>query len=146
VLLALIARGRNESVPPTIVSGVEHFDVSGVTQTIADAVQVFSGLPLSKSRTAYILYASKVFRALIGDDATDAQIASMREELDEALSQEELMMTAMADGAGATDPSDGGGGGGGGGDDGQDAGDDQGDAEPPIARGATRFRSKPMKK
>lgn len=95
-LLALVARGRNQPVPPTIVAGLEHFDTTGVTQAIADAVAVFTGLPISKSKTAFSLYLTNTIRKILGDTVTDAQVTEIREEIMETLSAEELMQAALA--------------------------------------------------
>jgi len=152
VLLALAARGRGEKAPPpALIGGVEHFDVTGITQTIADAVQVFSGgVPLSKSATAYKLYAMKIFRAIVGDDATDKQLADIRKELEESVTAEQLMAEALVPGgAGGTDPEDPNDEGDDEGDDKGDNKDDDGDREPPerdAGGSGGRFKSKPMKR
>lgn len=94
VLLALVARGRGEPVPQALISGLEHFDTAGITAMIADAVAVFTGIPM-KSKTMTTLYLAKLYRKIMGDEATDEQIAQMREEIEETLDAEELI-NAMA--------------------------------------------------
>lgn len=140
VLLALVARGRGEPVPPTIVAGLEHFDTTGVTQAIADAVQVFSGIPISKSKTAYSLFLTNVVRKILGDTVTDEQVTQIRDEITETLSQEELMQQMLATPEpGQTPPTQG--------DDDDEGGgkkrDD--DDEQPTAPRVGRIVSKPMK-
>lgn len=137
-LLALVARGRREPVPQTIVAGLEHFDVTGVTQAIADAVQVFTGVPINKSKTAYSLYLTSILRKILGDTVTDAQVTSIRSEIEDAFDQDELMRSMLANPAGAGDTQDDGGGGGKSEDD-DDEQDDDGDiGKPPRKLGPIR--------
>ena len=137
VLLAFVARGRGEDIPPVIISGLDHFDTTGVTEAIADAVQVFSAIPISKSKTAYSFYLANLLRKVCGNGFTDGQAEQMREEISDALAQEELMMDAMAQGATAAtgdDPKD---------DDADRPKDDEDGAPTPPRVGL--MKSKPMK-
>lgn len=124
VLLALIARGRGEPVPPTIIAGLEHFDTTGVTQAITDAVQVFSGIPINKSKTAYSLFLTDILRKILGDSVTDDQVTAIRDEITETLAAEELMRQSMPDMGNTPATEDAGGG-----DDEEDEGKDDGEPD-----------------
>lgn len=142
-LLALASTGRGEPVPSSIVSGLEHFDISGVTNAINDAVQLYSaGVPILSS-TFNALYLASLYRKLLGDSATDEQIAKIREEIEEGIENEQAMKEAMQTEmlkAGATEddgkkPAD---------DDEED--DDEPPAKPTKPEPSRPIRSKPMKK
>jgi hypothetical protein len=146
-LLALVSTGRGEPVPRTLVTGLEHFDVSGVTNAIADAVQLYSGGVPILSQTFNSLYLTSLYRKLLGDGATDEQIAQIRTEIEEGIANEQLMQEAMQEQAltaGTTeDPEDTGG-------SAMKDADDE-DDPPPAAKPkpgdkAGRIRSRPMKK
>lgn len=104
-LLSLVARGRGEEVPPAIVQGLEHFDTSGVSQAIADAVAVFTGVPIAKSKTAYTLFLTNLLRKILGDSVTDDQVAAIRQELEEAHDADTEMQQMMQEAA-LTPPTD----------------------------------------
>lgn len=146
VLLALVARGRADSVPPTIIAGLEHFDTTGVSQAIADAVCVFTGVPIGKSKTAYSLYLTNVLRKILGDSATDDQVSTIRDEITETLSAEELMQAAMIAGDGNSPPTEGDGKTGEDDDEDKNDGERDDEREPPDAPRVGTIRSKPMKR
>jgi hypothetical protein len=138
-LLALVSCVKKEPVPDTIVMGLEHFDVTGVSSAIADAVQVFSGLPISKSPTAYAIYLCNLLRKICGDSITDDQVATIREEIETRLAAEEELMQASQDALAngptpSTDPNN---------PNGQDP-DDKDDREPPAKISGGAVSSKPM--
>ncbi len=142
VLLALVGRGRGERVPPAIVAGLEHFDVSGVASAIADGVSVFSSIPINKSKTAYSLYLGNLLRKILGDTLTDEQVATIRREIDDSMSAEELLIQQLPGGMTPATEDDG--------DDEDDADDgddgDDGSDDPPKPPKGGPIRSKPMKK
>ena len=125
VLLGLVAAGRGDDMPPTVISGLEHFDIAGVTQAVADAVQVFSGIPI-KSKTFAALFLLNLYRKLLADGVTDAQLDEVRKEIEETLAQEELIDDMAMQGQTPSTE-----GGAGGGDDGGSGGDDD-EREPPA--------------
>ncbi len=136
VLLALVARGRGEPVPQAMISGLEHFDTAGISSMIADAVAVFTGIPM-KSKTMTTLYLAKLYRKIMGDEATDAQIQQMREEVEDTIDAEELIQSMMMAPTPGTDGTDKGAGDGA---DGKDDGDDT--EEKPLKPGAGGIKSK----
>jgi hypothetical protein len=144
-LLALVSTGRSEAVPPTLIAGLEHFDVSGVTSAITDAVSLYSGGVPILSKTFNGLYLLSLYRKLLGDTATDEQISQIRDEIDEGIAAEELMKDALNEQMLTTPPTE---------DGGPPPGndDEEGDSPPPKpapkpSEPASRpIRSKPMKK
>lgn len=142
-LLALASCGRHEAVPQAQISGLEHFDISGVSNAISDAVALYSGGVPIHSKTFNTLYLVSLYRKILGDSATDAQIATIREEIEEGISNEEIQAQAMQEQllkAGTTedDPDD----------ENEDDSDETDDKPPPEPdKPPPRpIRSKPMKK
>lgn len=100
-LLVLAALGRNEAAPKANISGLESFDVIGVDTKITEAVQLFAGVPML-SALIKELYLTKLYGDLVGD-LTQEQSETVREQIREALTAEELAAAALA-GMGTTDP------------------------------------------
>lgn len=120
-LLVLASLGRSEAVPHADISGLEKFDVTGLDSKIAEAVQLFAGVPML-SPLVKELYLAQLYSDLVGD-LTQEQREQIREEIREAQAAEELAAAALAGAGGmggAGDPGSG-----------DPAGDDTSDDAPP---------------
>jgi hypothetical protein len=93
-LLVLASLGRQEAVPKAQISGLDKFDVIGVDTKIAEAVQLFAGVPML-SATVKELYLARLYGDLLGD-ITQEQSEKIREEIRDGISMEELAAQAMA--------------------------------------------------
>lgn len=112
-LLVLAALGRGEAPPSSRLTGGEQFDVSGTNDAIAEAIDIFNGVPM-KSPTFAKLYLARLYFKALGE-VTPEQRQTILDEIDEQQTAEELMMAqGMMEGAagntngsggGAPDPS-----------------------------------------
>lgn len=132
-LVVLAALGRNEAAPAATIGGYEKFDVSGVDSKIAEAVQLFAGVPML-SPLVKELYLAQLYSDLVGG-MTQEQQETVREQIRGGLAAEEMAALALAGmGAGGTadhaaDEPDGAAG-----DDGGDGGEVDDEPAPPPAR------------
>jgi hypothetical protein len=99
-LLALVSIARGKPVPEKRVAGLENFDVTGIADRIAQAVELFAGVPI-KSPTFAQLYLADLYLAALGQNATDEQRAKVTEEVRTSVTGEDLlaaggMMTNVA--------------------------------------------------
>lgn len=93
-LFVLASLGRREAVPHAEISGMQDFDVESTTAVINEAVALYTGVPI-KSALFNELYLDRTYATILGDMTPD-QRETMREQIREAISQEELMAEAMA--------------------------------------------------
>lgn len=104
-LLVLAALGRNEAPPTVQISGYSEFDIAGLDTKIAEAVQLFAGIPML-SPTVKELYLHQLYGDLVGG-LTQEQSEQVREEIREGLAAEEMAAAALAGmGTGPSAPSD----------------------------------------
>jgi hypothetical protein len=98
-LLVLAALGRGEAPPKSRLTGGEQFDVAGVTDAIAEATNLFNGVPIKSPTFAKLALARLYFKCL--PDITAEQRQTILDEIEEQQSAEELMMAqGILDGAG----------------------------------------------
>lgn len=93
-LLVLASLGRQEPVPKAQVSGLEDFDVESVTAAINEAVAFFSGVP-QLSPLVKELYLAKTYQTVL-TSLTPEQVETMREQIRDGLSAEEMAAQALA--------------------------------------------------
>jgi hypothetical protein len=92
-LFVLASLGRGEAVPKASITGLESFDVTGVNDAIALAIDVFNGIPQKSPRFAE-LFLSKTYGTILGDvPQDDAEL--IREQIRESLTAEEMAAEAM---------------------------------------------------
>lgn len=108
-LLVLASLGRGEAPPKATVDGLEQFDVSGVASAIAEAVEMFNGIPIL-SPTFRELALARLYAKYLGD-ATPEQMVKIRAEIKEAISAEQTaieggLIPGIAPGGPAPKPSD----------------------------------------
>lgn len=96
VLLGLVSIARGEPVPENQITGLEKFDVAAVADAIAEAVQLFSAVPID-SPTFRALYLTKLYGKVLGDGVTDAQLDDIREEVETASTAEQILAEAQRD-------------------------------------------------
>ncbi len=94
-LLLLAGLGRQEAAPSCTINGLEKFDVKGIDTKIAEAVQLFSGVPML-SALVKELYLAKLYADIVGGDLTQEQLELMRRQIRDGISMEELAAAAMA--------------------------------------------------
>lgn len=92
-LFVLAALGRGEAPPTAYVSGLEQFDVQGTSEAIAEAVEFFNGVP-QKSPRAMELALARLYFKYLGDAATQEDRETIRDQIRDSISAEELMMAA----------------------------------------------------
>jgi len=100
-VLALVAMGRGEPVPPCRVAGLEHFDAQGIADSINEAVLLFSGVPIA-SPTFREIYLANLYTKILGDGVTDEQRAKIREEIQQMLPPEAMALGLSQSGAPGT--------------------------------------------
>lgn len=126
-LLLLAALGRGEAAPPAQISGYAKFDVAGVDSKIAEAVQLFAGVPMLSSLIKE-LYLAQLYGDIVGG-LTPEQVEEVREQIREGLSAEEMAAAALAGmGTGPSAPT---------------PGDDEGDNSEPAPEPAARAAPAP---
>jgi hypothetical protein len=101
-LLVLASLGRGEAVPPCRTEGLEQFDVAGVEDAIAQAVEFFNGIP-QLSPTVKELALAKVYARYLGDLDPD-DITKVRAEIKDGIKAEEDAAAMMLVPPGATGP------------------------------------------
>lgn len=101
-LLVLASLGRGEAVPPSRVDGLEQFDVAGVDDAIAQAVEFFNGVP-QLSPTAKELALAKIYSKYLGDLEPD-QVVTIRKEIRDGMQAEEDAKNMLLVPPGATGP------------------------------------------
>lgn len=103
-LLVLAALGRGEAPPTCRCEGLEQFDVAGTADAIAEAVELLNGVPIL-SPLFRELYLARVYSKVLGD-LSHEQEAEMREQIREAISNEEAAIAGglMPGLAGGTAP------------------------------------------
>lgn len=87
-LLVLASLGRGEAAPRCRAEGLEQFDVQGVSDAIAEAVEMFNGIPIL-SPTFRELALSRVYNKYLGGELTHEQQAKMRQEIRDSISAEQ---------------------------------------------------------
>jgi len=93
-LILLASLGRQQAAPPATITGLSKFDIAGVDVKIAEAVQLFAGVPMLSSLVKE-LYLARLYGEILGD-LSQEQLEEVREEIRESLSQEELAAAALA--------------------------------------------------
>jgi len=94
-LFVLGSLGRGTAVPKASVTGLESFDVEGVNDAIALAIDVFNGIPQKSARFAE-LFLSKTYGQILGDvPQDDAEL--IRQQIRESITAEELAAKAASD-------------------------------------------------
>lgn len=93
-LLVLASLGRQEPVPKAQIGGLEDFDAESVTAAINEAVAFFSGVP-QLSPLVKELYLAKTYQTVL-TSMTPEQVETMRKEIRDGLSAEEMAAQALA--------------------------------------------------
>lgn len=97
-ILDLVAIGRGEEEHGLDAIGFEAFDISAVADRIAEAVQLFAGVPIL-SATFKRVYLERLYQVALGDDADQEMLDKIHEELQSAVTQEDIEL-GMAPGSG----------------------------------------------
>ena len=111
------------------MSGVEKFDSVDIAAAVTEAVELLNGVPI-KSATFKIAYLMRLYKLVMGDELTEAEIQEIKAELEAQISSEDMMLEAasMLGLGGGTEPPPG-----------EDDDDDEGDDdETPEDRAAKR--------
>lgn len=101
-LLVLASLGRGEAVPPSRTEGLEQFDVAGVEDAIAQAVEFFNGVP-QLSPLVKELALAKIYTKYLGDVAPE-QVTKIREQIRDGMQAEEDLKQMQLVPPGATGP------------------------------------------
>lgn len=92
--VAMCAIGKGEAVPPYQVGGLDTFDTQGITDALNEAVLLFSGVPI-KSALFSELALARLYAKYMGDDITQEDRETMREQIAETMTAEQLAADAM---------------------------------------------------
>lgn len=91
-LLVLAALGRGEAPPKCRAEGLEQFDVTGVADAIAEAVEMFNGIPILSPLFRELALA-RIYTKYLGD-TTHEQDAEIRAQIRDAISNEEAAIAS----------------------------------------------------
>lgn len=94
-LLGMVALGRGEVVPPVHVAGQEKFDATGLEQAIAQAVELFNGVPMASITFAHRALL-RLYLQYLGDSITDEDRREIREQIEQNMTAENLAQGMMA--------------------------------------------------
>lgn len=89
-LLVLASLGRGEAAPKSRLSGLEQFDVAGTADAIAEAVNLFNGVPIMSPLFREI-YLARLYCRMLGD-VTQAQREEIREQVRNSISDEQVLL------------------------------------------------------
>lgn len=82
------------------VAGAEKFDSTDVSAAVSEAVELLNGVPI-KSATFKKAYLLRIYKTVMGDELTLAELAEIKAELEEQITAEDMMLeAAMALGGG----------------------------------------------
>lgn len=89
-MFVLASLGRGEAVPKARVTGLEQFDVAGTTEAIAEAVELFNGVPILSPLFKELALA-RLYSKYLGNLSPD-QAVEMREQIRNNLEAESSLM------------------------------------------------------
>jgi hypothetical protein len=88
-VVMLVGAARKELALEPRVDGAEQFDSTDVMGAVEEAVAMLNGVPM-KSPTFMKAYLMRTYKAVMGDELTEDDIARIRQELEEQISAEEM--------------------------------------------------------
>ncbi len=92
-ILDLVAKGRSEEHGLDAI-GLEAFNVGVVLDRIAEAVQLFAGVPIL-SATFKRVFLERLYQVALGDDADQEMLDKIHEELQAVVTQEDIELGMM---------------------------------------------------
>lgn len=137
ISLVALLKDTPSGAPPYEVSGLEHFDVQGVADAIAEATALFAGVPIKSPKFAE-LYLADLYCKALGDRATQDVREEIREQVRDQLDAETMLADAVHE-ASLEDPT------------GQGLDDPNADEPPPKAKAEPKaepgggVKSRPMR-